>query len=341
VYPRPARGIFYPADINPLAQQVRRMYDFGVKNGVGVGCTTSVGFIPKEFDEDNQRIITRAELLEFSFVPVPANQGVGPAAGRMFTFDEAKGLGLNLGELRAKGMSFVETLGCVPKNVSDKRAAQTTAWSKPSLSDFSDKSWEDLSAADKTHIAGHFAWAKENPADSFGDLKLPHHRSDDGAAVWNGVKAAMGALMGARGGVDVEGDRKAVYEHLAAHYRQFGEEPPEFKALKEAQAGDDCTTDDGSPGVLTGDPKDPDGPLVCLPQDQDKSAQNAHASQKPLLRSLGEEHDRHESEVEKAFDAFQKDTAKDHDEVDEDDDDNKKSKKGRFRPDARASQGSS
>src|SRR5580698_10301443 len=89
-----AKGVFYPSEVNPLAQQVRRMHEFGQKMGVGVGCTTSVGFIPKEFDENNNRIITRAELLEFSFVPVPANQGVGPAQGRAFTFDEARTLGL-------------------------------------------------------------------------------------------------------------------------------------------------------------------------------------------------------------------------------------------------------
>src|SRR5277367_75797 len=322
-----AKGVFYPSEINPLAQQVRRMYEFGVKNNIGVGCTTSVGFIPKEFDEDNQRIITRAELLEFSFVPVPANQGVGPAQGRAFTFEEARTLGLYMSGLRAKGVPFMETLGYVPKNVSDKKAASTIAWSKPSLSDFTDKSWEDLSDADKREIAGHFAWAKENPAASFGDLKLPHHRAEDGAAVWNGVKAAMGALMGARGGVDVEGDRKAVYDHLAAHYRQFGEEAPEFKALKAAEAGDSCTTDDGSPGILTTDPKDPDGALVCLPQEQDKSAHD-HASQKSLLKAIGDEHDRHESEVEKSFDTFKKATPEEGEKEDEGDEDGKKAKKG-------------
>src|SRR4051812_1884021 len=91
-----AKGVFYPADINPLAQQVRKMYDFGLKSGFHVGCTTSVGFIPREFEPDNRSVITRAELLEFSFVPVPANQGVGPAQGRSFTFEEAKELGLDM-----------------------------------------------------------------------------------------------------------------------------------------------------------------------------------------------------------------------------------------------------
>jgi hypothetical protein len=165
-----AKGVFYPAEINPLAQQVRRMYEFGVKNNMGVGCTTSVGFIPKEFDEDNNRIITRAELLEFSFVPIPANQGVGPAQGRAPTFDEARTLGLNMSDLRAKGMVFAETLGYVPKNVSDKKAASTTTWSKPSLSEFTDKSWEDLSYQTPT--------SARSPATSHGPRKILLHPSE-------------------------------------------------------------------------------------------------------------------------------------------------------------------
>ena len=298
-----ARGVFLSADINPFAQQVRKLYEFGLGKGEGVGCTTSVGFIPKEFDENARNTITKAELLEFSFVPIPANQGVGPAQGRHLTFDEAKELRLDVAAMRMKGMFFTETLGYVPKNVSDETASAGTAWSKPSLKDFTDKEWGDLSAAEKTHIAGHFAWAKENPAASFGDLKLPHHEAKSGAAVWNGVKAAMGALMGARGGVDVEGDKKAVYEHLAAHYRQFEKEPPELKTLKEAQPGDACSTDDGSPGILTSDPNDPDGALVCLPQDEDKS-KSARTTEKDLHKSLRDEQDRHSAEIEKAIDEF-------------------------------------
>jgi len=297
-----ARGVFLPADINPFAQQVRRMYEYGVKSGYNVGCTTSVGFIPKEFDPDNQTIITRAELLEFSFVPIPAQAGVGPAAGRALTFDEARDIGLDLRLVSVKGLTFTDTLGFIPKNVSNEKT--TEAWTKPTLADFTEKQWGELSEPDKEHIAEHFAWAKTFPPESFDDLKLPHHRATDGAAVWSAVRAAMGALMGDRGGIEVEGDRKAVYEHLAEHYKQFGKQPPEFKTLKEAQAGDRCEMDDGAPGVLTTDPKDPDGPLVCMPEEQDKSA--AHASQKALLKAVADEHERHAGEVENAIDEFKK-----------------------------------
>src|ERR1700730_16486049 len=87
-----AKGVFLSAEINPFAQQVRKLYEFGIGKGAGVGCTTSVGFIPKEFDDKSRNTITKAELLEFSFVPIPANQGVGPAQGRALTFHEAKEL---------------------------------------------------------------------------------------------------------------------------------------------------------------------------------------------------------------------------------------------------------
>jgi hypothetical protein len=300
-----AKGVFLSADINPFAQQVRKLYEFGLSKGAGVGCTTSVGFIPKEFDENARNTITKAELLEFSFVPVPANQGVGPAAGRALTFSEAKELHLDITGLVHKGMTFTETLGYVPKNVSETKAPESESWSKPSLKDFTDKDWEDLSVTEKRHIAGHFAYSKENPPESFGDLKLPHHRAKDGAVVWSGVKAAMGALMGARGGVDVDGDRKAVYEHLAAHYREFEKDAPDFKTIKkEAEAGDSCTMDDGSDGELASDPKDPDGPLVCIPKEDDKSKGATRSGQRELVKALHDEHDRHTGEVDKAIDDF-------------------------------------
>lgn len=114
-------------------------------------------------------------------------------------------------------------------------ADESAPWSKPSLSKFSDDGWEDLSDAQKRRIAAHFAWSANNPPESYGDLKLPHHKAQPGGvgpAVWKGVRGAMNVLMGGRGGVDIpKGDRKGIYNHLVKHYEQFEKDPPDFKLV--------------------------------------------------------------------------------------------------------------
>lgn len=64
--------------------------------------------------------------------------------------------------------------------------------------------------------------------------KLPHHKATGYATVWKGVTAAMAALLGARGGVQIPtSDRKGVYNHLSKHYAEFEKEPPKFKEYSE------------------------------------------------------------------------------------------------------------
>lgn len=87
-----AKGRFAPAEANPFAQQVRKLYDAGIVK------TTSVGFIPRETDGQN---IKKAELLEFSFVPVPAN----PYA---LSLRQIKEMSLDLGMLKMKGIEIKE-----------------------------------------------------------------------------------------------------------------------------------------------------------------------------------------------------------------------------------------
>lgn len=68
-----------------FAQTLRQMYDAGMLKA------SSVGFIPLEF---NGNIITKAELLEWSFVSIPANP---------FALDAAKAVGLDVTMLMSKG----------------------------------------------------------------------------------------------------------------------------------------------------------------------------------------------------------------------------------------------
>ncbi len=59
---------------------------------------------------------------------------------------------------------------------------------------------------------------------------LPHHKFIDGKLklVKGGVRAAMQRLKSAK---IPDSEKKAVYNHLAAHYRYFGMTPPEFEDI--------------------------------------------------------------------------------------------------------------
>ena len=73
------------------------------------------------------------------------------------------------------------------------------------------------------------AWYDAENPDVKTSYKLPHHYANGHKAVWRGVAAAMAALLGARGGVNIpEKDKEGVYSHLAKHYKQFDKEPPEL-----------------------------------------------------------------------------------------------------------------
>ena len=192
-----ASGKFAPTD---EGQQLRKLYEGGFLT------TTSVGFIPKEFDQETGTI-TKQELLEFSFVPVPAN----PFA---VSLSMVKELGLNLEMMQKKGMTFNIT------------------------------------------------------ADTKADEKDDDEESEDSSD----------------------------------------------------QIGDSCELDDGTPGILAEDPKNPNGALVCVPV-EDKSAEGENDGDndadddnpneidpgddpyslvpeiKKLTKSLVAEHDRHTKTV--------------------------------------------
>jgi hypothetical protein len=87
-------------------------------------------------------------------------------------------------------------------------------------------------------MARAHAWHDHGPSDK--DLphrksayKLPHHQVIDGKlkVVFAGVESAMNVLASTRFGGEVavklpSDEVRAVYEHLAEHYRQFGRRPP-------------------------------------------------------------------------------------------------------------------
>jgi len=93
-------------------------------------------------------------------------------------------------------------------------------WERPRLSDFTDKSWEELDQNERRAIARHFGFAVS--LDTYGDLKLPHHFPPNHPQARKpslaGVRAAL-ARVGRTQGLSDE-DRRRVRRHLRAHLPQ-------------------------------------------------------------------------------------------------------------------------
>jgi len=112
---------------------------------------------------------------------------------------------------------------------SHKTPVVETAWSGPTAIR------NARSDENQAYYSKIFAWRDPRGEEgSKSSYKLPHHEVDadgtPGSANVRGLIAAIGALNGARGGVDVpQGDRRAVYNHLAAHLRDADIEPPELR----------------------------------------------------------------------------------------------------------------
>ena len=154
---------------------------------------------------------------------------------------------------------------------------------------------------DLTKLKSICAWFDSENADVKSAYKLPHHRASDLKAVWKGVAAAGAAIQGGRGGVDIpSGDIAAVKAHLASHYKEFGKTPPwDEKSEKSPQVGDPCEMEDGDPGVLADNDKNP-GQLVCVPSKSNKSEN----MKEELNKKFKAEHERHGKAFAKAIDEF-------------------------------------
>ena len=113
-------------------------------------------------------------------------------------------------------------------------APEDQKWEVPAAGQFSSIEFDDMDEEEKQRLFSHFAWTSNTPPQAFEDMKFPHHSPSIGGvgkAVWEGVESAMKALMQSDPGVPLP-DRKAVYEHLAGHYVQFGKTAPEWDVIK-------------------------------------------------------------------------------------------------------------
>jgi len=87
---------------------------------------------------------------------------------------------------------------------------------------------DDWGKYKKAHL-----WYDEKRADTKGGYKLPIAKLYNGklSVFFRGVVAAMAAINGARGGVDIpDSDRRSVYTALKKYYKQFGETAPDLRS---------------------------------------------------------------------------------------------------------------
>jgi HK97 family phage prohead protease len=218
-FPRP--------DEYPFADTIYKLYLGGYL------CATSVGFrdLKREpilgkpdpasggYQPQTGWRYLEQELYELSCVPVPANpNAVMMAVQKGIVTQTEADLVSKVAEVEG------EAKGVIPfkKFPTDDPGA---AWDGPA----------EIKAADVAALKIICAWFDEAAPEVKGSYKLPHHRAESKNVVWAGVAAAMGALLGARGGVNVpDGDRKGIYNHLVKEYALFSKTPPEFKAYGEA-----------------------------------------------------------------------------------------------------------
>jgi HK97 family phage prohead protease len=206
----------------------------------------SVGFetpMDKVEEVEGVIILREANLYEVSAVNVPANA---------MALAYSKGIDIN--PLRKMLKDRAEALKTVIGYHDYGNADEGTEWDGPAQA--------QACGDDLAKLRDICAWYDSENADVKSSYKLPHHQASDKKAVWRGVAAAMGALLGGRGGVDIpEADRKGVYNHLAQHYKDFDKETPEFKAYekspecrKEDETKDQCVSRK-IPEIMKDDPE--------------------------------------------------------------------------------------
>lgn len=200
---------FEPAfsESTQMARDVKALWEEGILGAV------SIGFIPKRMVDN---VFVEAELIEISVVNVPANPNA---------LAQAKSKGLNV-ELLDKATGSPDLATFEEKTAWDaqeakKRLKALCGTDKESMN------WDKYGQA--------FAYIDESDRKNYSSYKLPFAdvEGEEVKAVWKGVTAAMGALMGAKSGLDIpEEDRRAAYNILKRYYGKFEKEAPEFKSFE-------------------------------------------------------------------------------------------------------------
>ncbi len=218
-----------------MASEIWRLYKDGYLNAF------SVGFLPLETENEERdgnqiRVFKRQELLEISAVPVPANPEALVADiknGRVVIMSKIlkKSLDEKLVGATYKGVVPFEHYPLLPEDEewdAGEARRRIMEWA----------GGPDKDEIDWAKFRKGFAWYDSEDYENYGAYKLPHHDVSGGQLKthWRGVAAAMAALLGARGEVDIpDSDKRGVYNHLAKHYEEYEKEPPEFRQYTEEE----------------------------------------------------------------------------------------------------------
>lgn len=264
----------YPPNTTPLGPIYDRFYRLRLMDSLSVGFLSE----EIKAEEDKPLEFTKVDLMEYSPVAVPSNREslVAMAAGDGPNAELAKLAVKHLVARDAVPAAYTKSVATLPDTVKEVWTVESLKALVDECNDElkaflgleknvvpfksfpkadEDMSWS-FTAAEGSAVLGEDNWSRFKSVHTFfdpaadednpgtpqvrGAYKLPHHKIvDDGIkTVFRGVVAAMGALLGARGGVDIPDDeRPGVYNHLARHYREFDREPPEFRAYN----GDEWT----------------------------------------------------------------------------------------------------
>lgn len=133
-----------------------------------------------------------------------------------------------------RGMDSITAKGAIPYRKTPL-APESQSWDGPG----------ETTKATVDDLKVMCAWVDSSKPDIESSYKLAHHvAGGDHACVWRGVAQCMSIMFGGRGGVDMpEGDRKAVYDHLAGHYRDFNKPAPAWKSIEDGTwEGEDIET---------------------------------------------------------------------------------------------------
>jgi uncharacterized protein len=222
------QGLAFECDL-PDTQLGRDVFSL-VKRGDLSECSFAFTTDAEDYSaKDGQRVreLQAVSLHDVSVVTFPAYPDTSVAVRSMQNWEKQHRFGLAMCQAKQRLLEVTcnyrasDDRGIPSDPPGGNGTAVAGAWTKPTLADFTDKSWSALTTAERRRISCYYAFRFS--LDTFGDLKLPHHFPNSGKPSIDGIRNALSRLGQVKGMTASE--RKTVQAHLESHM------PHESKAL--------------------------------------------------------------------------------------------------------------